>query len=376
MKYIYSKLKDYYAASHGVDAWSKLTDGTKVKAEVQINMLRDEIWFHKQWGFCKRSQNITVVPPYTTGTVSGTIGEHVLTFDGASLPAHVEGVPVRGQMIFIDNKLYKIADRISTTKAILASPLVNTVAAGTSYKIYFAEYPIRWDVGGIRDVIFDQDPITPRTESMVPTENTEGTPEMWYPAGQTEEDFGSGTGDFANDSRTVSNVASITPADHHIGMAITPESVFDVYYITDFDAGADTFTLDRPYSGANLTTETFILNPAGTPLIGLRDYPQTKDIIRLIYTRQPSLMRDDNDLSGFPNDGPLLRAIEVAATEWKTVGERGFINEVLFKDKLFKRSLKLLNFRGSPTQLRLMTLYDVRGQQRRYRNTNPWNQPY
>lgn len=374
MKDVYLKFKTYYANQKKADSWDSLSSSEQTEGEILINLLRDEIWFHKPWGFCGRKQNLTFVAPYTTGTIEGTGGKHVIDGTSTAWPTHVEGIPLRNQFILIGSKLYKIMDRISTTKLILDSPLVADIAAGSAYTIYFLEYPLRWDVGAIRDVIRDTDPITGRPESIIIPTNTEGESDVWYPAGQSEEAFETGTGTFTNGSRTVSSVGTITPADHHIGMAVTPESVWDVYYIVDFDAGSSTFTLDRAYSGATLTAQNLILNPVGTPLIGFRDYPGSREIVRILYTKEPSKMRGDYDLSGLPNDVPLYRAIKVVVTQWDAVGERGYINEVLFQDKKFVASLKLLQMRGTPSNLRMYTLHDLHSKFRRYRDTNPWNQ--
>lgn len=374
MKWTFLSLKAFYAGKKGASGWTRLSAADKVEGEQLINVARDETWYAKQWSFCGRKQNLTLVAPYATGTVSGSKGGHVLTGDSTAWATHVYGVPIRGQMAYVGSKLYKIKDRISTTKLIIDSPLVAAIAAGTSYKIYFVEYPLRWDVGAIRDVIRGTDPLTGRPEQMMPVEGAEGTPELWHPAGQTEEDFETGTGTLTKDSRTVSSVAAITPADHHIGMALTPESVHDIYYIVDFSG--TNFTLDRAYKGATLTATNIRLNPAGTPLIGFRDFPQSMDIVRLVYTKQPPKMRGDYDLSGLPNDVPLLRAIQVIITEWETVGERGYINEVLWRDRKWKDSLKLLELRSGQINQRFMTLHDLHTKQRRFRNSNPWNQPY
>lgn len=367
MKLTYAELQTYYANQKRAKAWTDLSESEQSEGEFLINLIRDEIWFHNQWVFCGRKQNFTLVGPYATGTVSGTAGEHTLTGDNTAWPTHVEGVPVKGQFILLGSKLYKILDRISTTKLILDGKLVATLSAGTTYAIYFLEYPLRWDVGAIRDVLKDIDSLTPRPEQMIPTDNAVGEAEIWYPAGQTEEAFATGTGTFTQNSRTVSSVGTVVPADCHIGMAITPESVFDIYYIVD--KGIDSYTLDRAYTGDTLAGTNLIINPVGTPLIGFRSMPNTRDIVKVVYTKEPPRMRGNYDHSGLPTDVPLLRGIKVVVTEWQNVGE-GNINEVLFQDKKFMQSLRLLQMRGGSSKLKLYSIYDLHNKQRRYRDSN------
>ena len=371
MKYTFSELQTYFASKLGFDAFSKLPTHTKNHFKIKLNELLNWVWYHKQWSFSGERTQFTTVPPYSTGTVSGTAGEYTLTGGSTSWPTHVNGVPLKGQLILLGAKLYKIRARISTTKIILEAPLADTLSSST-YKIYFAFYPMRQDIGAVRQYWVDNsDPLEWRPEGMLEQEVREGTPEVLFNAGQATEEFLSGTGTFTNDSKTVSSVSGITIEDALIGKSITPLTSNNAYYIVDVNSGASTLTLDRTFKESTATGATFLIDPKGTPIFGVKPYPTLRHLIQVAYTFQPTKLIGDNDLSGLPNDVPLLAGIEVMGTKWETVGERGFINEVIYQDKKFKESLKVLNFRGTPMASRFYTPGEKFSS--REKGSNPWN---
>lgn len=371
MKYTFSELQTYFASKLGFDAFSKLDTHTRTHFKIKLNELLNWVWYHKQWSFSGDRTQFTTVPPYETGTVSGTAGEFTVTGSGTSWPAHVSGVPIKGQLILIGAKLYKIRARISTTKIILEAPLADTIS-GLTYKIYFAFYPTRPDIGAIRQQWYDNsDPLGWKPEGILEQEVNEGTPEVLYNAGQLKEEFLSGTGTFTNGSKTVSSVSGFTIEDALIGKPITLLTSNNTYYIVDVDSGGSTLTLDRTFKETTATGATCLIDAKGTPLIGIKPYPTLRHLIQIAYTFQPTKLIGDNDISELPNDAPLLAGIEVMGTKWETVGERGFINEVIYQDKKFKDSMKVLNFRGTPLKKRFYTPGEQFESGKR--GTNIWN---
>lgn len=372
MKKTFSELQTYFANRRGFDAFSKMEPHEQNVAKDMLNTLRDVVWFHKQWAFTERNLQFTTVSAYTTGTISGSAGEHTVTGDGTAWPNVINGVQLRSQYMRVNGILYRILRRTSTTKIVLEAGLKEDIAAGTAYSIHFIEYPVRQDVAGIRDAKIDIEPLEIRPKNMViPIDTDIGFPEIIYPAGQTEVDFATATATLTNDSTTVSSVSGITIDENLIGMAITQRTAIDTYYIVDVDSGASTFTLDRPFGGATAVATTVVLNSKGTPLLGLKPFPDTRRVVEIEYTKEAPIMVDDDALSGLPNDLPILKGIDVLTTKWESVGEKGFINEVLFQNKEFKDSLRVLAMRGSPTHRRMYSTKDLH--QRFRRDTNPWN---
>jgi len=292
------QLQTYLSSRRGFSSLSKLKPHELVLAKDMINSLRDEIWLWKQWGFAGEKLQFTTVPPFSTGTISGTGGTTGITGDGTGWPATVEGVDLVGQDILINDKLYKIAARGSGTAITLGSNLTEDITAGTAYTIFFTEYAVNKNLLALRDVYRDITPISFRPESITPVDNEVGPTEFIFPAGQKS----------------------------------------DV-----------------------------------TPLLGVRPLPDTRYLIRVNYTFEPDEMTADGDITRLPNDTPMLRGIDVITTKWQTVGERGFINEVLFQDKKFKESLNVLNRRWTPNQRRMFVIQDRHVKANRFRNSNPWN---
>jgi len=354
----FSQFQTFYANKQGKPAFSDLKSHVQSTAKDQINMLRDIIWNFKQWGFAGRKEQITLIPPYETGTIAGTAGEHTLTGTSTAWPTHVNGVSLRGQYLQIGDHLYRIGRRVSTTKLILESRLRDEITAGTAYQIYFVEYPLRWDVGGLRFVKRDTTPLSLRPEAITQVDNGAGEPIEAYIAGQSEANFGSITGTIDNGDTTMTSVSGLTIEDAWIGMAVMQESDPNIYYVIDIDASGSTIELDRAFGGSNVSAGTFLLNPAGTPLLGLKKFSGSRRLITINYTWQPPVMVDDNDRSKLPNDVAMMKGIELIATQWRDLGE-GNMNEVLFRNKEFKESLKTLNFRGTPMQNKLWLPQDT-----------------
>ena len=369
----YAQLQTYLAARKGFDSFSRLDAAQQTVAKDMLNLLRDTIWYHKQWGFAGRDLQFTTVPPYASGTVSGTAGDNTLTGSSTSWPSHANGVPLVGQLLVINDKAYIIRKIVSTSSLRIVGQLTETVAAGSAYAIYFVKYPTRRDIGAFRSVVRDVTPIEFRPGEISPLDNEVGEPLFLFAEGQTEVDYESGTGTFTLGSDEVTSVSGVTLTDNNlIGKSIMIASDPVPYYIIDVDSATSKIYLDRTFKGATVSGGTFTVDPVGTPVIGVRPYPTSRNLIRVKYTKEVPQMVGDNDLTGLPNDVPMLTGIDVITTKWETVGERGFINEVLFQDKKFIDSMKVLNTRGTPLQTRLYSMYDRQIQGGKIR-TNPWN---
>lgn len=368
------QLQTYLAGRRGFNTFNDLDSAEKIVANTRLNLLRDLIWYYKQgWGFNRSIHQFSTIDIFTTGTVSGTVGTNTLTGDSTSWPINVQGVPLKGQILIINDKPYIILNRVGTEEITLEGKLVETLPAGTTYTIHFLNYPTRWDIGAIRGVTRDITPIGTRPEEITPQDNDVGPVDMISIVGQTQEEFDSGTGDLTNGSAVVTNVTGITLDDSLIGKALINVSVPDVYYIIGANNGASTITLDRNYGNSNAVTATIVVDPKGTPVLQVKPFPSERELIRLSYTTSAPEMVDNEDLTNLPNDVPMLSGIDVMVTSWETVGERGFINEVLFQDKKFKESLRVLAYRGVSLQRRMYLPQDRFVRANRFRNSNPWN---
>lgn len=373
MKYVLSSLRDYYAQRKGLADYSNGLD-TKGKAlcDIAINEVYNTVWYAKQWGFSGRDMAFTTVPTSSVGTVSCSAGEHILTVSGGTVSSPVNGLPLRGAYLYVGSKLYRIMDYTSSTY-VLENPLTADVASGTTYKIYFIKYPVRWDIGAIRKVTLDDTKVLEVvTEQLNEAEVSEGEPDVIYVSGQSDAEFDTGTGTLTLGSNEVTAVSGVTLTDSSlIGKTLIKQGEFDPYIIIGVNSASTKLILNRPYGGTTASGATIIINPIGTPLFALKPYPTSRQVVRIHYTFQPPVLRASNDLTLLPNDVPILVGLDVMTTKWETVGEKGFVNEVLFQDKKFMASLKLLNFRGTSTRQRLHTANE--SAQTILRNSNPWN---
>jgi hypothetical protein len=158
-----------------------------------------------------------------------------------------------------------------------------------------------------------------------------------------------------------------------VGMALLEKTNYQIFHILSVDTGAGTAVLDRTNNGSAISGASYAINPMGTPLYGLKAFPNARHLVEVNYTFAPPKLVQDNDLTLLPTDTPMLAGIDVIVTKWETVGERGFINEVLYQDKKFIQQMeKVLRFRGTGMTQRMYTLQEF--QNRRYpRQSNPWN---
>ncbi len=377
MKYPVADLKAYYASKRGFTTWASMAADQQVAGLNQMNQLYDLIWYWKGgWGFNGSKQQLSLIAPLGN-TVSGTVGERVITF-GTAVNASYYGISLVGQYVSIGGRLFRLAYRRSSTVYTLDAPLLATASAAAC-TIYFVRYPLSYRIGAIRNAKRNQDTLDYVPEVMTPADFTSGTPDFAYNAGRLEQDFlssGTLTVSSTNPNRFV---YTGTVSVDHIGMTLLVKKSGAYQYFTVIDvettggAGTNYFIVDRDYTGANEASLTFALNPAGLQMIGFKDLPSATELIELSFTFAPNKLINDADLTQLPDDTPMLAGIEVLGTKWETVGERGFINEVMFQDKKFKESLKVLNLRGTPLQNRLFSMLDMKNMTRFARNSNPWN---
>lgn len=374
MKYPYSEFKEFYANKRGFADFSDLKTQDQRSAERQINMVLEEIWYAKQYGFTSRKFIQSFVPAVVT-TATATAGEATITF-ADSVDATYNGVLTVGQKLSVGNREFRLAYRRSGTVWAVNGRFPSTIAAGTSAKIIFDRYPLPLDVGGVRFVTYTglDEPLPYVPEYLTDIQNTEGTPDVAYNAGITEQDFlASGTVNVDQDSRIAEY--SGTVSDEHIGMwlVLKVTNKMRLYKIVDIDTATDDWILDRPYTGSDADAVSLVLNPRGMQMIGFKPLPTDRELFEVVYSFAPYKLVEDSDLTQFPTDTPMLAGVEAVALAWERLAEGASINEVLFKDKKFKQSMKALSFRATPMQWRMFSMNEVFRLRNFPRNTNPWN---
>ncbi|MEW6214097.1 MAG: hypothetical protein AB1478_02665 [Nitrospirota bacterium] len=136
-----------------------------------------------QWSFLKIYANLTLVAPYTTGTVSVTNGSTTVTGSGTTFTAAMVGRHFR-----LSNAVpfYKIAARVSNTEITLSSAYGGDTATGQSYEIFQHIYSLASDCREIIKIVYD----TPLIEKSVeyierndPDRSVSGTPLYWADRG-------------------------------------------------------------------------------------------------------------------------------------------------------------------------------------------------
>ncbi len=372
MKSQFSEFKQYYAAKRGFSAFSALPAEVKVAAPQQINALYEQIWYAKQWGFSGKTEQLSFVPSQSV-MVSGTAGERVVTF-GASVAATIGGLQVEGQYLSVGTRLYRLQYRRSATVWAIEAPLASTLSSASG-TILFAFYPMPYDFGAVRFIKSNGEDIRFLPEVLTEIDHSEGTPDFAHLAEATTVDLkNNGTVTVADNSRnaTLSEAGEVTI--DHIGKSFLLKEANNMQYfkVVDVVTASDIWVLDRPYRGDATSGVSYALEPRGTQRIGFKPVPTARKLVELKYTLAPNKLVGDEDMTLLPTDSPMYAGIDVIATQWEAVGE-GNINEVLFNDKKFVKSLKVLNFRGTPLQNRLYDLGSVSKLRRQARDTNPWN---
>lgn len=371
--YTFGELKEQYAAKRGMDSFASIKPTAVSRAATaQINSLRNLIWYWKGgWGFNRRTFQLTFVPAISN-TITGTAGERVITF-GTAVNASYSGILTTGQFVMINSRMYRLMRRRSSTVFTIDSPLTES-PSGASCKIYFVEYPCPHDFGAIRKVKRGNDPIDVVPEDMTPQDNNEGESDFTYNAGRIEEDFlNSGTVNVTGSSNEFAYSGTVSV--DHIGMSLLlkKSNAYQWFKVIDVDTDNDKWIVDRLYTGSTETGLSFALNPRGLQKIGFKQLPTAREVVEIPYTFAPDKMINDTDVTQLPDDTPMLAGIEVLGTKWETVGERGFINEVMYQDKKFVQSMKVLNLRGTPLQRRMFGMQDLKHMRHYPRNSNPWN---
>lgn len=373
MKYTFGEFREHFAVKRGFASYSKMSTVQQRFADRLINEVIDAAWFHKQWNFSGTSFRFTTIPTVSGIVSSGTAGEREVTLSSA-ISTSYDGVKVAGQLILLGSRLYKIRRLRSTTVLILDAPLKSSLSSGDSYKIYFAYYPLLWDVGAIRSLKLgaDQD-LTYVPEYVSQLDNSEGTPEEALHGDPLVEDFlnsGTVTATDGSNELTYSSSVSIDHVGH--SLLLKESNAFQWFTIIDVDTTINKFILDRPYNGSGGAGLSFAIDPRGLNTLMLKPYPISREVVTVHYTRVHPKLSDADDETLFPDDTPILVGVEAVATLWEAAGQEG-TNEVLFRDTRFVNSLKALSWRGRSFQARVYSLPEVRRLRNWPRNTNPWN---
>lgn len=373
MKYPLSDLEALYAAKRGYQAFTDMKTYEQTAAIAQINNVYSEIWFSKQRGFSKREYQGTFVPARTV-TVTGTAGEQTVTF-AESTAASYSGVPTVGQRLVIGNREYRLTYRRSATVWAIDGRLPSALSSDTG-KIIFDRYPVPLDVAQIRYVELSgqDDPLPFLDEYLTEIQGVEGTPDVVYDAGVTEQDFlTSGSVNVDQNSRVAEYSGTVD--EQHIGMSLVLKvsSAWQIFKVVDIDTATDDWILDRPYEGDDADSVSFALNPAGMHMIAFKPLPTDRETFRVVYTKSPTKLIDDNDTSELPDDTPLMKGVEAVAVAWEKLDSGAAVNEVLYQDKKFKEYLKQLNRRGMSWNMKMRSMEEVTRLRHFPRNTNIWN---
>jgi hypothetical protein len=151
----YADLVDYVIASNMGGARSK--ELTFVKAAVHAAFR--EVWSGREWAFYRREYRIDLVAPYDTGTVAfdftGGSSERLLTLTDGTWPIWAKYGRIR-----IDNRVYEVEDRLSSTTLQLTQNMNpgEDIAAGETYELYRTVYSLPPDLLSIETVIIEDGP--------------------------------------------------------------------------------------------------------------------------------------------------------------------------------------------------------------------------
>lgn len=360
MKKTVAEFKSYFAGKIGSASFDKVSAPKQAIFLDGLQMIYEKAWYSGPYSFAKDTMKFTTEPVYSVGTASGTAGEFYVSIS-TSIASVSNSKSLRGAYLKIGNLLYKIK-RADTTndRFVLETALTGDIASGSSYSIYFIDYPLRWDVGRIRDGAVNDEVLSFIPESLLDRCVEEGTPEILFSNGFTEEDFASVTGTLSNGDDEITSTSGLTLTQDLIGKSIIVSGQSEINYIRDVDNANTKIYLENKYKGTSVTGGTFIIEPKGTPLIGMSPIPSQRKVVKINYTFIPNSLKEDADMTLLPNDLPIMAGLDLMATKWETVGEKGFINETLFNDKKFQQSLDVLKFSRAKPQQRMYNVYDYK----------------
>ena len=361
MRKTVAEFKAYFAGKIGAKSFDTVSGPKQATFLDGLQMIYEKAWYSGPYSFSKASMSFTTEPIYSVGTATGVAGEFYVDIS-TNISGISGGKSLRGAYLKVGNILYKIK-RADTTndRFVLETALTGNIASGSSYSVFFVNYPLKWDVGRIRGGQINDEVLSFLPEDMLSDDVDQGTPEILYSGGFTEEDFAEVTGTLTQGSDEITSTSGLTLTQDLIGKSVLVEGTSDINYIRDVDDSANKIYLECKHSGTAVSGGTFIIEPKGTPLIGLDPIPDTRQVVKINYTFTPNQLKLDGDMTLLPNDLPIMTGLDLMATKWETVGEKGFINETLFNDKKFTQSLDVLKFSRAKPQSRIYNLSDYNG---------------
>lgn len=116
-----------------------------------INMTGRDIWMARPWAERYEEAEIRTVAPYTTGTVSVTLGNDGVTGSGTTFPTTIVNNETKFALSFGD-PWYIIKQRHSATSLTLEVNYAEATESGQSYVVYQDVYPLAADVDELVDV--------------------------------------------------------------------------------------------------------------------------------------------------------------------------------------------------------------------------------
>lgn len=119
------------------------TDTVVVTAKWLVNEAMSDLFYVHDWPWRRKTDVGQTVAPYTTGTVTATLGSTTVTGSGTTFTSAMVGRKFR---VSGDLDFYAIATFVSTTELTLADAYVNATAAAKAYEIYQDTYALGSDV--------------------------------------------------------------------------------------------------------------------------------------------------------------------------------------------------------------------------------------
>lgn len=139
------------------------TDTVVIAAKWLVNEAMSDLLYVHDWPWRRKTDVGQTIAPYSTGTVTATLGSATVTGSGTTWTSAMAGRKFR---VDGDLDFYTISAFVSTTEITLADVYVNATASAKAYEIYQDTYALGSDVDRIvglqtedpdRDVIFAGD---------------------------------------------------------------------------------------------------------------------------------------------------------------------------------------------------------------------------
>jgi len=290
------------------------TTNAKEEAKRQINAVIQELEATNDFPWSRTEATLDFDPTYTTGTISGTKDEAILTGVGTAWFKELEGAFIQVDGTGDSGDRHRIVSVNTALEMTLESPLLEDLPALSTYSIYRDVYSFPYDFSKLYSAyqLTDQREIHALNHKSTRTINRllysfDGTvTDIDIDFKATDRDYyKTGTVDIiTNGATTVTFVGTdfdatnVPPFTLRVGDYLRLDRDLDRVYKIRSVTSDTVLELDEPYQGESALTGAalgYAINPAGRRRFRLLRYPDGEGQLIIEYKKKPLYLVGDNE---------------------------------------------------------------------------------